>query len=146
MMFLCVTTTPAGDASSRRCTAAAPSSVCGASRRSEGRRRIEVERVDLDHCRRASRAAHAAHEIDSSTTADVVRIAAGEQSRSAPDTRSSCAPNNGTDSGTAMKPASIAPRKPTMYSRPCGARIATRSPGYPHDASSAATTCARRWT
>ena len=57
------------------------------------------------------RAEHWAYGITSSTTADVVSITAGEQSRSAPDTRSSCPPNCGTESGTAMNPACIAPKK-----------------------------------
>ena len=73
------------------------------------------------------------------TTADVVRITDGAQSASTAEIRSSCVPNIGTDSGTAMKPASIAPSSPTMYSRPCGARIAARSPTDPQCASSAAT-------
>lgn len=45
----------------------------------------------------------------SPTAAVVVRIAVGELSRRAADTRSSCTPNIGTGNGTAIMPASSAP-------------------------------------
>src|SRR5580693_370228 len=49
-----------------------------------------------------------------SITADVVRITAGEVSASTESVRSSWGPPYGTDSGTDMSPACIAPRKPTI--------------------------------
>ena len=47
-------------------------------------------------------------------TALVVRMTVGDVSASTALTRSSCAPNDGTDSGTAISPACIAPRKAAM--------------------------------
>jgi hypothetical protein len=47
-------------------------------------------------------------------TADVVRMTDGDVSARTALTRSSCDPAWGTDSGTAMKPASMAARKATM--------------------------------
>ena len=79
----------------------------------------------------------------SSTTDEVVSTATGCESFIAPVTRSSCWRNCGMVSGTAMNPASMAPRNPMMYSRPCGARITARSPGEPRVASFAATTRTR---
>ena len=108
-------------------------------------RRIEVKRVHFDHRRRAPGRART-QGTTSLTAADVVSIATGALSRRAPEARSSCAPNCGTGSGTATRPASNAPRNPTMYSRPCGATIATRSPTDPHRESSSATTRARWWS
>jgi hypothetical protein len=53
------------------------------------------------------------YETRSSTTVDVVSIADGVLSASTADTRSSCTPSWGTDSGTATNPAVSAPRKAT---------------------------------
>ena len=50
---------------------------------------------------------------DVPTTAEVVRMTTGWESRS-DETRSSWLPRCGTASGTAMKPACSAPRKATM--------------------------------
>src|SRR5690242_17241295 len=60
-----------------------------------------------------------------STAAVVVRITVGAQSVSTDEIRSSWTPYAGIESGTAMKPAWTAPRKDTMYSRPCAATMAT---------------------
>ena len=119
------------DESSPRCTAAAPFSSASVSARVERRRRIEVERVDLDHCRRRAGERMRTRDdvVDDSRCGQDCGRRAVAQRRGNPFV--DALPNNGTDSGTAMSPASIAPRKPTMYSRPCGARIATRSPGDP---------------
>ena len=78
-----------------------------------------------------------------SATADVVRMTVGAESRRAADTRSSCDPICGTESGTATKPACNAPRNAITYSSPCGASIAARSPTDPQSTSSSATTRAR---
>src|ERR1700756_5456907 len=59
-----------------------------------------------------------AHETTSVTTADVVKSTVGALSCRAAEARSSCAPNCGTDNGTAMQPASIAAKKSMMYSKP----------------------------
>src|SRR5690625_2301471 len=80
----------------------------------------------------------------SPTTAEVVSTAAGAQSCSAAVTRSSWLPNAGTGNGTTMQPASMAPKNPAMYSRPCGASNAIRSPGEATAATSTATDSARR--
>lgn len=45
-----------------------------------------------------------------------------------------------------MRPACSTPIKAMMYSRPCGANIATRSPLDAYIQSSSATIIARRWT
>src|ERR1700731_815167 len=47
-------------------------------------------------------------------TADVVRITEGDASRSTELTRSSLAPPNGTETGTAVSPARNAPKKASM--------------------------------
>src|SRR5580693_5326273 len=145
MTFLCVTTTAVGARVEPEVYCSRAVLVCGVSAEWKAGA-VSRSSASISITAGGEPGSPWAHETTSSTTADVVSTATGELSLSAAETRSSSAPDSGTDNGTAMKPASIAPRTPTMYSRPCGARIATRSPDDPQDASSAATTCARRWT
>src|ERR1700742_1730835 len=72
-------------------------------------------------------------------TAAVVRITVGVVSAKTALTRSSWVSTDGTDSGTAIRPACIAPRNATMYSSPCGARMTARSPTAPCCATAIAT-------
>src|ERR1700722_4574000 len=80
-----------------------------------------------------------------SMTPDVVRTTAGDVSPSTETVRSSWTPPYGTESGTAINPACNAPRKPTIYSSPCGASITARSPADPHCLRSSAAFSIRRY-
>ena len=100
------------DESTRTCTADMPSSegpfvstICGESKSSAS---ISITEVRIRRAERRNTASRHRRRQN------VVSIAAGDESRTAAHTRSSSAPNCGTGSGTAMKPACIAPKKATM--------------------------------
>ena len=112
-MFLCVTTTPAGarvepDVYCRKATFACAWGVWyGGGGLSKSSASTSITSGEPGTSRQGGH-----HGVDGRTTS--VITATGAQSFSAPETRSSCAPNIGTGSGTAMSPASSAPRSPTM--------------------------------
>src|SRR5690625_925167 len=108
MMLRWVTTTPAGERVEPEvyCSSAVVlTAFCGGGTAAPAKSRVSTSTI-----RGSPLGTDLAQATTASTAAEVVSTVTGAASASAPVTRSSCTPNIGTDSGTAISPAVIAPR------------------------------------